>query len=88
MQIVIVGSGGVGSVYGSKLSTRHDVTLVARPDFAKAVTEHGLRVEGKHAGTFPVKATANMAITSKPSISSIKLSGGIQAISRPGSIAP
>ena len=60
MQIVIVGAGGVGSVYGSKLSTRHDVTLVARPDFARAVEKHGLRVEGKHAGTFPMRATAQL----------------------------
>jgi 2-dehydropantoate 2-reductase len=60
MHIVVVGAGGVGSVYGSKLSTRHDVTLVARPDFAAAVEQHGLRVEGKHAGTFAVKASSQL----------------------------
>jgi 2-dehydropantoate 2-reductase len=60
MQIVIVGAGGVGSIYGSKLSARHDVTLVARADFARAVEERGLQIEGKHAGTFQVKATASL----------------------------
>jgi len=57
MHVVIVGAGGVGCIYGSKLSARHDVTLVARTDFARAVQEHGLRIEGKHAGTFRIKAT-------------------------------
>ncbi|MEO8677653.1 MAG: ketopantoate reductase family protein [Vicinamibacterales bacterium] len=60
MQIVIVGAGGVGSVYGSKLSARHEVTLVARADFARAVQERGLQIEGQHAGIFPVKATARL----------------------------
>lgn len=57
MQVIVVGAGGVGCVYGSKLSARHQVTLVVRPDFARAVEEHGLRIEGKHAGTFEVRAT-------------------------------
>lgn len=57
MHVVVVGAGGVGCVYGSKLSALHEVTLVTRTAFARAVQQDGLRIEGKHAGTFIVKAT-------------------------------
>lgn len=60
MQIVVVGAGGVGSVYGGKLSARHDVTLVARLDHVRAVQEHGLRIEGQVSGTYSVKATTRL----------------------------
>jgi len=68
MHVVIVGAGGVGCVYGSKLSARHDVTLVARPDFARAVQEQGLRIEGKHAGTFRIKATHQLQAVAPGSV--------------------
>lgn len=60
MQIVIVGAGAIGSVYGAKLSTRHDVTLVGRPDHMRAVQENGLRIAGALGGTYPVKATTQV----------------------------
>ena len=60
MQIVIVGAGGVGSVYGALLSSRHDVTLIGRPAHMEAVQQHGLRVEGAVSGTFAVGAATQL----------------------------
>ena len=57
MQIVVIGAGAIGSVYGAKLSARHEVTLVGRPDHVRAIQAHGLRLEGGTVGTYPVRAT-------------------------------
>lgn len=60
MQIVVIGAGAIGSVYGAKLSGRHDVTLVGRPDHVRAIQENGLRLEGGTAGTFALTATTRL----------------------------
>lgn len=60
MQVVIVGAGAIGSVYGAKLSARHDVTLVGRPEHVRAIQQHGLRLEGGTAGTYAVTATTRL----------------------------
>jgi 2-dehydropantoate 2-reductase len=58
VHIVVLGAGAIGSVYGAKLSTAHDVTLVARPDHADAINTHGLRVTGTEDRTYRVRAVS------------------------------
>ena len=60
MQIVVIGAGAIGSVYGAKLSERHDVTLVGRPDHVRAIRENGLRLEGGTVGTYALSATTRL----------------------------
>ena len=56
MTIVVLGAGAIGSVYGAKLSTAHDVTLVTRPAHADAINTHGLRVVGTEDAVYRVRA--------------------------------
>jgi 2-dehydropantoate 2-reductase len=60
VQIVILGAGAIGSVYGAKLSTAFDVTLVTRPSHADAINTHGLRVIGIEEATYHVRATTEV----------------------------
>lgn len=61
VKIVVLGAGAVGSVYGFKLSARHDVTLVGTKTYVRAVQQHGLRVEGAlTSATFPIKAATHL----------------------------
>ncbi len=46
VRILIFGAGAIGGFFGALLSRSHDVTLVVRPQVAKAVEASGLRVEG------------------------------------------
>ena len=46
MDIVVLGAGAIGSVYGARLSLRHSVTLVARPSHVDAIERRGLRLVG------------------------------------------
>jgi 2-dehydropantoate 2-reductase len=45
-QIVILGAGAIGSVYGAKLSTQHDVTLVGGAAHVEAIQRDGLQIQG------------------------------------------
>jgi 2-dehydropantoate 2-reductase len=58
--IVVLGAGAIGSVYGAKLSTAHDVTLVARPAHADEINTHGLRVTGIEERTYRVRAVSEV----------------------------
>jgi 2-dehydropantoate 2-reductase len=58
VQIIILGAGAIGSAYGAKLSTRHDVTLVARAAHAERINADGLRVTGAEEATYRVRAVA------------------------------
>jgi len=60
VQIVVLGAGAIGSVYGAKLSTAHDVTLVARPDHADEINTHGLRITGTEQATYRVRAVTEV----------------------------
>jgi 2-dehydropantoate 2-reductase len=56
MHIVVLGAGAIGSVYGAKLSTSNDVTLLARQAHAKAIHINGLRITGAEETTYRLKA--------------------------------
>ncbi|HEX8679799.1 MAG TPA: 2-dehydropantoate 2-reductase, partial [Chthoniobacterales bacterium] len=46
MEIIVVGAGAIGSLYGAKLAADNHVTLIGRPDHVAAINSHGLRIEG------------------------------------------
>ncbi len=46
MKVLVFGAGAMGSLIGGLLSSRHDVTLVARQDHVDAIRRCGLRVTG------------------------------------------
>ncbi len=46
----------IGSVYGARLSTAHDVMLLARPAHAEAINRDGLTITGAEERTYLVKA--------------------------------
>jgi len=60
VHIVVLGAGAIGSVYGAKLSTAHDVTLVARPAHADEINTHGLRINGTEERTYRIRAVTDV----------------------------
>ena len=56
----MLGAGAIGSLYGAKLATDNDVTLVARPEHAKAINAYGLRVEGLEEFAAPLGAVTEV----------------------------
>jgi len=60
VHIVILGAGAIGSVYGAKLSTAHDVVVVARPAHADAIARDGLRITGTEDRLYRVRAVTRL----------------------------
>jgi 2-dehydropantoate 2-reductase len=60
LNIVVLGAGAIGSVYGARLSTAHDVLLVTRRPHADAINAHGLRVTGIEDRVYKVPATTRL----------------------------
>jgi len=54
--IIVLGAGAIGSIYAVKLSARHRVTVVVRPDHAAAIRADGLRLIGRETVTARVNA--------------------------------
>jgi len=46
MEIIVLGAGAIGSLYGAKLAADNDVTLVGRAEHAAAINSEGLRIGG------------------------------------------
>jgi len=46
MNIIILGAGAIGSVYGAKLSKHHDVTLIGGAAHVAAIQRDGLQLQG------------------------------------------
>ncbi len=46
MRIIVLGAGAIGSVYGARLSTYHDVTLIGGAGHVDAIRRDGLVIEG------------------------------------------
>jgi 2-dehydropantoate 2-reductase len=60
MQIIVLGAGAIGSLYGAKLAAAQDVTLVARAAHAAAINSHGLRIEGLESKIVTVRAATKI----------------------------
>jgi 2-dehydropantoate 2-reductase len=58
--IVVLGAGAIGSVYAVKLSSRHPVTVIARPDHVAAIGADGLRLIGRETVTARVNAATRI----------------------------
>ena len=58
--IIVLGAGAIGSVYAVKLSARHPVTVVARPDHVDAIRADGLRLIGRETVTARVAAVTRI----------------------------
>jgi 2-dehydropantoate 2-reductase len=60
MQIIVVGAGAIGSLFGAKLAAANDVILVGRADHVAAITASGLRIEGLEPQVVRVRAATNV----------------------------
>ena len=58
MQIIVLGAGAIGSLYGAKLVAANDVILIGRPDHVAAINSRGLRMEGLESGVVRIRAAA------------------------------
>jgi 2-dehydropantoate 2-reductase len=60
MNIIVLGSGAIGSLYGAKLSKLNDVTLVARQKHINKINNDGLKIVGIEENVYKLKATAKI----------------------------
>jgi len=60
MNIIILGAGAIGSLYGAKLSKLNDVILVARKKHAGAINKKGLQVTGLENKSYRLNATSRL----------------------------
>jgi 2-dehydropantoate 2-reductase len=56
MNILVLGAGAIGSLYGAKLSKLNEVTLIGRKEHVDAINKSGLKITGIENSTFKVKA--------------------------------
>src|SRR3984893_6394510 len=56
MEIIVLGAGAIGSLYGAKLAADNDVTLIGRAEHVAAINAHGLRIEGIESQVVRVRA--------------------------------
>ena len=60
MEIIVLGAGAIGSLYGAKLAGDNDVTLVGRADHVAAINSSGLRIEGIESQVVRVSAATEV----------------------------
>ena len=60
MQIIVLGAGAIGSLYGAKLASANDVLLIARVEHAAAINSNGLRIGGIETQTVRVPAASEV----------------------------
>ena len=60
MDILIVGAGAIGSVYGAKLARQHQVTLIGGAAHVEAINRDGLVLEGLEPATHRIPARARV----------------------------
>jgi 2-dehydropantoate 2-reductase len=60
MEIIVLGAGAIGSLFGAKLAATNDVTLVGRPEHVAAVNARELHVEGLESRAVSVRAVTTL----------------------------
>jgi len=60
MQIIVLGAGAIGSLYGAKLAGGNDVTLIGRPNHVRMIEHNGLRIAGIESQTVRVTAATQI----------------------------
>src|SRR5690349_15215554 len=61
MNIIVLGAGAIGTLYGARLSAAHEVTLVARRDHVERIRAEGLRISGLEENTYRVNAATEVS---------------------------
>lgn len=56
MNIIILGAGAIGSLYGAKLSKLNKVTLICRKEHAEKINKNGLKITGIENKNYKLKA--------------------------------
>jgi 2-dehydropantoate 2-reductase len=56
VNIIVLGAGAIGSVYGARLSKFHHVTLIGGAAHVEAINRHGLIMHGHVSATLPLPA--------------------------------
>ncbi len=60
MQVIVLGAGAMGSLFGAKLAAQNDVTLVGRPAHVAAINTEGLRLEGLEPQVVKLRAATQL----------------------------
>jgi 2-dehydropantoate 2-reductase len=60
MEIIVLGAGAIGSLYGARLAANNDVTLIGRSEHVAAINAHGLRIEGLESQVVRVNAATSL----------------------------
>jgi len=60
MNIVVLGAGAIGSLYGSLLSKKNYVTLIGSPKHINAIKKKGLTIKGKTQSNIKISAEVNI----------------------------
>ncbi len=60
MNIIVLGAGAIGSLYGAKLSEFNNVTLVAKKKHADKINKDGLKVIGLEGSVYKIKAATKI----------------------------
>ncbi len=66
MNIVILGAGAIGSLFGALLSKKNDVVLIGRTSHVNAIRKNGLTIDGK--------TQLNMKISAEDAVDAVSLS--------------
>jgi 2-dehydropantoate 2-reductase len=61
MQIIVLGAGAIGSLYGAKLAATNDIILIGRKEHVDAINARGLRIEGIESQTVRVPAATTVS---------------------------
>ena len=60
MNIIVLGAGAIGSLYGAKLSKLNDITLIAKKQHADKINRNGLKIIGLENKTYKINATTKI----------------------------
>ena len=60
MNVIVLGAGAIGTLYGARLSTANDVTLVARKEHVDRIRAEGVRITGLEDATYRVNASTEI----------------------------
>src|SRR3989338_4304353 len=60
MNIIVLGAGAIGSLYGAKLSRFNDVLLVGNKQHVDSINKNGLKITGLENKTYKIKAATKV----------------------------
>jgi 2-dehydropantoate 2-reductase len=61
VNIIVLGAGAIGSVYGARLSKYHDVTLIGGASHVEAIQRDGLLMQGHLSATLRLRALTSVS---------------------------